>query len=221
MRNTSHAVMSQRSEPADSPDDFPTPPWATRALFEHVLTPWTREFVRLTCLEPACGAGHMARVLKEYFREVQAYDAFDYNYGKIRDFLTYPYETNAVDWVITNPPFRLAEDFVLRALRVARTGVAILARTVFLESVGRYENIFAKTPPAIFAQFVERVPMVRGRLDQRATTATGYAWFVWNKKADSDPRLVWIPPCRRSLERRTDYPGSSSMSNGRQASLAS
>jgi len=221
MQNTSHAVMSQRNEPADSPDDFPTPPWATRALFEHVLTPWTREFDQLTCLEPACGAGHMARVLKEYFREVQSYDAFDYNYGKIRDFLTYPYETNAVDWVITNPPFRLAEDFVLRALNVARTGVAILARTVFLESVGRYENIFAKTPPAIFAQFVERVPMVKGRLDQRATTATGYAWFVWNKKAGSDPRLVWIPPCRRSLERRTDYPGSSSMSNGRQASLAS
>lgn len=221
MQNTSHAVMSQRSEPADSPDDFPTPPWATRALFEHVLAPWTREFRHLTCLEPACGAGHMARVLKEYFREVQLYDAFDYNYGKIRDFLTYPYEPNAVDWVITNPPFRLAEDFVLRALSVARIGVAILARTVFLESVGRYENIFSKSPPTIFAQFVERVPMVKGRLDQRATTATGYAWFVWNKKANGGPRLVWIPPCRRSLERRTDYTGSSSKTNGRQASLAS
>lgn len=222
MQNTSHAVMSQRSEPADSPDDFPTPPWATRALFEHVLTPWRREFTDLICLEPACGAGHMARVLKEYFREVHSYDAFDYNYGKIRDFLTYPYETNAVDWVITNPPFRLAEDFVLRALSVARTGVAILARTVFLESVGRYEGIFAKCPPAIFAQFVERVPMVKGRLDERATTATGYAWFVWHKEG-GDPRLAWIPPCRRRLERRTDYPNASrpNARAGGQASLAS
>jgi hypothetical protein len=32
MQNTSHAVMAQRVEPAHSLDDFPTPPWATRAL---------------------------------------------------------------------------------------------------------------------------------------------------------------------------------------------
>ena len=37
MQNTSHAVMAQRVEPKDSADDFPTPPWATRALVEHVL----------------------------------------------------------------------------------------------------------------------------------------------------------------------------------------
>jgi hypothetical protein len=61
----------------------------------------------------------MAKVLKEYFGQVQSADAHLYGYGRRRDFLTYPYETNAVDWVITNPPFRLAEEFVLRALRVA------------------------------------------------------------------------------------------------------
>ena len=37
MQNTSHAVMAQRSEAKDSLDDFPTPPWATRALFEHIV----------------------------------------------------------------------------------------------------------------------------------------------------------------------------------------
>jgi len=36
MKNTSHAVMAQRTEAADSPDDLSTPPWATRALIEHV-----------------------------------------------------------------------------------------------------------------------------------------------------------------------------------------
>src|SRR5882672_7091391 len=164
MQNTSHAVMAQRTEAADSPDDFPTPPWATRGLIEHILNDKS-ELAAMTCLEPACGAGHMAKVLKEYFREVKSADAYDYGYGPIRDFLTYPYETNACDWVITNPPFRLAEEFVLRALRVARRGVAILARTVFLESSGRYNAIFRDNPPTKFAQFVERVPMVKGRLD--------------------------------------------------------
>lgn len=204
MQNTSHAVMAQRNEPSDSPDDFPTPPWATRGLIEHVLGDVNR-FKAQTCLEPSCGAGHMAKVLKEYFGEVRYADAYEYGYGEVRDFLTYPYETNAVDWVITNPPFRLAEEFVIRALRVAKIGVAMLARTVFLESVGRYNGIFKECPPSKFAQFVERVPMVRGRLDGKATTATGYAWFVWEKESVEPPRLVWVPPCRKKLERKSDY----------------
>jgi hypothetical protein len=139
MQNTSHAVMAQRIEPNDSPDDFPTPPWATRALIEHVLDD-KNALASQSCLEPACGAGHMAKVLEEYFGDVWSSDAYCYGYGNVRDFLTYPYETNAVDWIITNPPFRLAEAFVLRALHIARRGVAILARTVFLESVGRYKG---------------------------------------------------------------------------------
>jgi hypothetical protein len=147
----------------------------------------------------------MAKVLKEYFRDVKYSDAHHYGFGPVRDFLTYPYETNAVDWVITNPPFRLAAEFVLRAMNVARLGVAILARTVFLESSGRYREIFEKTPPSIFAQFVERVPMVKGRLDSKATTATGYAWFIWEKRGSAYPRLIWVPPCRKDLEKVSDY----------------
>jgi hypothetical protein len=206
MQNTSHAVMAQRIEPKDSPDDFPTPPWATRALIEHVLA--DKEALRsMTCLEPACGAGHMARPLSDYFARVLAADAHKYGYGEKRDFLTYSYTANSVDWVITNPPFRLAEDFVMRAMSIARVGVAILARSVFLESVGRYDSIFRQFPPTKFAQFVERVPMVRGRLDRKATTATGYAWLVWEKQFTGGlPRLMWVPPCRKKLERPSDYP---------------
>lgn len=204
MQNTSHAVMSQRVEARDSLDDFPTPPWATRALMEYVIG--SKDVVgSMTCLEPACGAGHMSKVLKEYFGTVQDADVKNYGYGDVRDFLLYPYENKSFDWVITNPPFRLAEEFVLRSLKIARIGVAILARTVFLESSGRYRAIFETTPPTKFAQFVERVPMVKGRLDRSATTATGYCWLVWQKKASGTPRLMWIPPCRKSLERPGDY----------------
>ncbi|RVG26988.1 SAM-dependent methyltransferase [Sinorhizobium meliloti] len=202
MQNTSHAVMAQRHEAADSPDDFPTPPWATRALIEHVIG---AEKVRgSTCLEPACGRGYMARPLAEYFAKVDAADAYRYGFGEVRDFLTFPYSAQSHDWVITNPPFRLAEEFVARSMTVARVGVAILARTVFLESVGRYEGIFRDDPPTVFAQFSERVPMVKGRLDRKASTATGYAWFVW-EKGIGGARLAWVPPCRRHLEKLSDY----------------
>ena len=102
--------------------------WATRALIEHVIG--KTALCSMSCQEPGCGAGHTARGLREYFGEVRCADAFSYGYAPVRDFLTYPYETNSVDWVITNAPFRLAQEFVLRALRVARRGVAILVRTV-------------------------------------------------------------------------------------------
>lgn len=204
MQNTSHAVMAQRVEAADSLDNFPTPPWATRALLEHVIAD-AGPFRKLSCLEPACGAGHMAKPLKEYFGRVKASDIHSYGYGSVADFLSAPVQAGSVDWVITNPPFRLAEDFIKRALIVARQGVAILARTVFLESVGRYREIFEQTPPAKFAQFTERVPMVKGRLDAKASTATGYAWIVWEKQATEAPRLLWVPPCRKKLERSGDY----------------
>ena len=59
---------------------------------------------------------------------------------------------------------------------------------------------------AVFAPFTERVPMVTGQLDQNASTATSYAWFVWHK---DQKRRVWrtklIPPCRKQLEQESDY----------------
>ena len=62
------------------------------------------------------------------------------------------------------------------------------------------------TLPCIFAQYTERVPMVRARLDRRASTATGYAWLVWQKPPVKSLRLLWVPPCRKALERDSDYP---------------
>ncbi len=174
MQNRSHAVMAQRTEAKDSLDDFPTPPWATRALIEHVVGAGG-ELRQQTCLEPACGAGHMAKVLAEYFGEVKCSDIHDYKYGEVKDFLKRPIAVDSVDWVITNPPFRLAEEFVLRSLKLARKGVAMLTRTVFIESVGRHERLFLKHPPAKFAQFTERAQsphrLKNGQLGERKVDA--------------------------------------------------
>ena len=203
-QNTSHAVMAQRVESKDSLDDFPTPPWATRALLEHVIG--KKNVADKSCLEPACNRGFMALPLAEYFSSVTSSDVFDYGFGETVDFLGQHYLENSFDWVITNPPFKLAESFVQEGLRVSRVGVAMLTRTVFIESVGRYERLFSVNPPWKFAQFVERVPMVKGRLDKSASTATGYCWLVWLKQSKNTlPELCWVPPCRKMLERHEDY----------------
>ena len=147
----------------------------------------------------------MSKVLEEHFGRVISSDKFDYGYGLLHDYLGDGWPQQPVDWVITNPPFRLAEEFVLKSMRIARHGVAILARTVFIESIGRYERIFRDKPPSKFAQFTERVPMVQGRLDKKASTATGYSWIVWEKSYVGEPKLVWVPPCRKALEKDGDY----------------
>jgi hypothetical protein len=195
-----YAVMAQRKPGTKHKalDDFPTPPWATRALAQHVISP------KGTCLEPACGRGHMSAALGEYFDDVTSSDVADYGYGAVEDFTRSAYSPDSFDWVITNPPFKLAEEFFLRGMKIARRGVAMLTRTVFIEGVGRYERLFNVDKGWRLAQFVERVPMVEGRLDRDATTATAYAWLVWEKQRDKCD-LAWIPPCRKLLERQKDY----------------
>jgi hypothetical protein len=200
----SYAVMSQRVLSGNGLDDFPTPPWAVRALVEHAID-HPGSLSDQTCLEPACGRGHTAKTLSEYFGSVEASDIHPYGFGNVDDFTTSTHPDGAFDWVVTNPPFRLAETFIIRALPIARRGVAMLSRTVFVESVGRYERMFAPHPPSKVAQFVERVPMVQGRLDRKASTATGYAWLVWEKSFAGATRFCWIPPCRKQLERDGDY----------------
>lgn len=196
--------MAQRSEAKNSLDDFPTPPWATRALVKYAIS--ANDSLRsMTCLEPACGRGHMSVTLAEYFGEVSSFDVFDYSFGEVADFLKSKHANNSFDWVITNPPFQLAEEFVDRSMKIARRGIAILTRTVFIESVGRYDRLFKNNPPSRFAQFTERVPMVKGRVDKKASTATGYAWLVWEKDRVGIPELAWIPPSRKALEREGDY----------------
>jgi hypothetical protein len=156
----------------------------------------------------------MSVTLAHYFREVASFDVFDYSFGGIADFLKVKHADQSFDWVITNPPFRLGEEFISRSMKIARHGVAMLTRTVFIESVGRYERLFKSSPPSRFAQFTERVPMVKGRVDKKASTATGYAWLVWEKeRLGSGSELVWIPACRKMLEREGDYQQAPRMPN--------
>lgn len=196
--------MAQRVESADSLDDFPTPPWGTRAFLSHYFD--SQEVFEQSVWEPACGRGHMAQVLAEYFGTVRASDIEDYRYGEVQDFLTGLSGVKSVDWVITNPPFRLAEQFFEKGRQVARKGVALLTRTVFIESVGRFERVFKPNPPSTVLQYTERVPMVKGRLDKKASTATGYAWLVWKfDDVQGCTTLDWVPPSRRAVERSSDY----------------
>lgn len=204
-QNRSHAVMAQRSEAHDSLDDFPTPPWGGRALGE-MLKGRGIAFGE-SCHEPAANRGYLVKGLRDYFSVVTTSDVHDYGAGIATEDYLFPFiKRPKPDWTVTNPPFRLAAEFVLQALALSDVGAAMLCRTQFSESVGRYNTIFRDQRPAFVWQFVERLPMVKGQVDPKASTATAYSWYVWLKQRRSvDCIYDWIPPCRKKLERQGDY----------------
>jgi predicted RNA methylase len=212
------AVMQDRRSAVDSLDFFPTPPWATRALVECVLDHEVRD---TNVWEPACGQGHMAEVLREYGCTVLASDVHPYvwpsmapakaSYHALGSFVGEGADvfepTESFDWIITNPPFNLAVEFAERALALSERGVALLVRSAWLEGGDRYTRLFSKREPNIVAQFCERVPMVKGRWDPTASTATSYCWVVWDRFLGVNEGTIfkWIPPGqRRRLTRDTD-----------------
>ena len=206
-QNTSSAVMQQRSEPHNSLDDFPTPPWAVRALLEFLLGQGFGPGG--AAREPAANRGHMVKPLSEFFDTVDASDVHDYGVDyPVRDYLFGP-DPDPVDWTITNPPFRLAEEFIGRALNTSRDGCAFILRSAFLEGIGRHQRLFADRPPAFVLQFSERVVMHKGRLSKDGSTATAYCWIIWLNKCwhkSGVTELFWVPPCRARMERPEDYP---------------
>ncbi len=188
---------------------FPTPPWAGRAIGEALaaLDPgaWW-------CWDPACGEGHLAYGLQPYFARVHATDIHDWTaevgscvaagslqVGPPLDFLDRAADAvDQADWIVFNPPFGTAAEFVEVALRRARRGVAVLCRSGWLDTGGRYPLFFGDRPCDLELAFFDRVAMSLGGWQPKSTekggsTATAYSLFVWFQDVT---RPSWIDDLR-------------------------
>lgn len=225
-QNRSSAVMAQRAEAHDSLDDFPTPPWAGRALCKFLRGHLLQYLQLVDVREPAANRGHLVRALAEDFGRVVASDLHDYGAGfEVLDYL-FPGDLDRTAWTVTNPPYRLAEGFIARALDASSVGVAMLVRTSFLEGEQRFARLYDVTPPTHVLQFSERVVMHKGKMPdpdvpvptwsekkqdwelRKPSTATSYAWLIWFKPHFGKPtQLHWIGTgARKRLTRPGDYP---------------
>lgn len=185
-------------------DDFPTPPWAVRAFFKYVAPELIGQ--SLIFNEPACGRGFMVKVLKEHKFKVLASDIVDYKKGfKQEDYLLA--KPKNYDVMLTNPPYQYANEFVMKALGEAKIGVAILLRTIWLESVTRYEQLFGPNPPTRVVVFSRRMQAAHGRLVRGGGAMMSHSWFWWDKRCPRKPTtLLWIPPdAQKLLDRESDY----------------
>ena len=178
-------------------DYYITPPHATHALCCEVINDLD-DISSRSVLEPAAGGGHMVDVLERYFSKVDGHDIADPE-GRgweIRNYITSPLPYDEYDWVITNPPYNLAMEFVSKAVGQAKIGVAMLCRFLFLEGQHRYYNLFSSNPPNRVSLFPDRVHMGKASINTKEKgSAICYAWFVWlTGNRDNATELKWIQP---------------------------
>jgi hypothetical protein len=144
--------------------------------------------------EPACGDGAISKVLEEAGHEVLSTDLVDRGYGD--GGLDFVKERHlALPTIITNPPFKLAEQFVIHALDLGAVKMAFLLRLAWLEGEGRRRRIFSQRPPARIWVLSSRPTLWNGDDPGARTTggAISYAWFIWDRDAPAGPpTLGWL-----------------------------
>lgn len=197
-----HACGNGRASLAERGNDlYQTPPEAVLSLLKVERLPhriW----------EPACGPGAIVRILRAHGHDVIATDLVDYaspdQDAAGLDFL-FPIDRLhpafcpisrefRPEAIVTNPPFKLAAEFVERAFDHVPL-VVMLLRLAFLESERR-TPILDNGKLARVHVYRKRLPMMHREEweGRKANSGMAFAWFVWerdHKGPTEMHRLSW------------------------------
>jgi hypothetical protein len=149
-------------------------------------------------VEPAAGRGAIAHVLPHAGHAVYATDLIDYGCNdRALDFLSPAANLRGAEAIVTNPPYRHAQQFVELALTRAPL-VAMLLRINFLESERR-RGILEGGQLARVLVFRNRLPMLHrdGWTGPKASSTACYAWFIWARDHAGSAelrRISWVRP---------------------------
>jgi hypothetical protein len=186
---TSIGASNHAAEEREKHDYYATEPKAVQLLLK-------LETFHQNVWECACGEGHLSKVLIKAGHNVRSTDLIDRNYAtEIMDFIAID---NIEAWngdIITNPPYKYAEQFVEKALSIIPTGrkVAMFMGIQFVE--GKKRKQFLKTYP------IKTVYVSSSRLNcakngdfvkYNTNSARCYAWFIWEKDFNGITQLKWF-----------------------------
>jgi len=166
------------------PDDdfYRTPSSAVEALLK------VEEFHGNYIWEPACGDGSISEVLRNHGYRVYSTDLIERGYGITGINFLNTLEKPA--HVITNPPYKLAQQFVEHGLKVSSGKVAMLLKLAFLEG-GKRKGMFLRTPLKKVYVFSNRITMGRNG-DEYKSGMMAFAWFVWDHEYKGEPTIGWL-----------------------------
>lgn len=171
-------------------DFYATEPKAAKLLLE-------LETFSPNIWECACGEGSLSKVFESAGYNVKSTDLVDRGFGESGiDFLS----IDNIKWdgdIVTNPPYRYAQEFVEKALKIIPEGkkVAMFLKLQFLEGKAR-KYLFLKYPPKVIyvsssrllcAKNAEFEKMIKG-----GGSAVAYGWFIWIKGYKGDSIIKWF-----------------------------
>lgn len=180
-------TLIKLSSDRDKYDYYATSPEAVEELLK-------REKFKEIVYEPACGEGHIGKVLEKYGYKVKATDIVYRGYGSEQTQDFFEIKENELD-ILTNPPYFCADKFLYHALKISNKGVkvAMLFRLAFLEGRKRYE-LFKEYPPKTVYVFSKRIKCYKnGDLSSnKNSNGIAFAWFVWEIGYEGETIIKWI-----------------------------
>ena len=182
---------SNRSEKEREENDYyATSPKAVELLLE-------QETFAHDIWECAAGEDHIANVLREHGYDVLSTDIIDRTgHTQVLDFLTTKNGFNGD--IITNPPYKYAQEFVEHALDSIQLGnkVAMYLKLTFLEGKKRQQLFKQRNLKTVYVMASRMGCAKNGEFankeQQTEAGAVAYAWFVWEKGYNGDPIIKWI-----------------------------
>ena len=146
-------------------DLYETPAWVTETLLDF----FAQVNIRPQAVwEPACGNGAMVRVLETRIKKVHATD-------KEQDFFKWTAPPPDAEWIITNPPYKLQDEFLDHALAIAPR-ICLLLRNEF-DCAGGRRRFFDKA----FRAKIVLTKRPRWIVGSTGAPRHNYAWFIWDK----------------------------------------
>ena len=162
--------------------DFYETPYS---ITKHLLEAEPFDYNKTVC-EPACGNNAITKVLQIKWNHVTAYDIE-------KNFL---FETNEYDYIITNPPFSIAYEFLCKAKTIAKEKFAMLLPLSYLHGKKRYDYVYSDRKYGLKKVYVfTRYPMLGEPLREDGKYNTGmmvYAWYIFENGYSNNPVIDWI-----------------------------
>lgn len=178
-----HSLVGFNNEDRPVNDFYPTPPPMTEALLRV-------ESFKGDIWEPACGDGAMAKVFEAHGYSVKGTDIESRGYGVVLDF--FMSADLLAPNIVTNPPFKLLNEFIERCAAFQPEKFALLAKLQAIETIDR---TYLLEQTGLTRVWVFRARQTIWRNGIAATKNGGmiaFCWLVWERGYKGAPHLGWV-----------------------------
>lgn len=167
-------------------DFYPTPREVTEALMR---SPARRLFDGKSIWEPACGEGHMSHALELRGFKVFSSDIADICYGVGGvDFTTQSKRQG--DFIITNPPFSLSEQFIRHSIQLGGS-FALLLKSQYWHARKRLD-LFREFKPLYIMPLTWRPDFLFGTRGG-GSPLMDVVWCVWGSHPSDVTEYIPLP----------------------------